>query len=92
MANTLKILSTEITLSNTVPNTVSSATLVRLVNLHASVSETINLCHANGSVKATTTVGHTATDSSRLILVKLPSEMIKTTGASPVKAVPIAYS
>ena len=92
MADTLKILSTEITLSNTVPNTVSSASLVRLVCLHPSVSETIELRHANGVVKATTTIGHTATDSARLILVKLPSETIKATGASPVRAVPIAYS
>ena len=92
MADTLKVLSTEISLSNTVGNTVSSASLVRLVNTNASASEIVQLCYANGDVKATTTVGHYGTGSARLLLVKAPSDLLLTTAASTVKAVSIAYS
>jgi hypothetical protein len=91
MADVLKVLSTEISLSNSVANSVSSASLVRLVNTHPTTSEVVQLCHANGDVKATTTVGHTITDSARLILVKQPTEVLKTTGLATVKATSIAY-
>ena len=53
MADTLKVLSTEISLSNTVGNNVSSASLVRLVNTDANISEIVRQCYANGTVKAT---------------------------------------
>jgi len=92
MADTLKVLSTEISLSNTVGNTVASASLVRLVNIHASTSETIQLAYANGNVKATTTIGHYGTGSARLLLVKAPSDILLTVGASTVKATSVAYT
>jgi hypothetical protein len=92
MANTLKVLSTEISLSNTVGNTVSSASLVRLVNTHVNYSEIIRVCYANGVVKATTTLGHKATDFAKLTLVKQPTDIILTTGLVDVKATSVAYS
>ena len=92
MADTLKVLSTEIGLSNTVGNTVSSASLVRLVNTHATTSEIIQVCYANGAVKATTTLGHKATDFAKLTLVKQPTDVIKTTGLVDVRATSVAFS
>lgn len=92
MANTLKVLSTEITLSNTVGNTVSSASLVRLCSTHPSASEVVRLCYANGAVKATTTVGHKGTDFAKLMLVKQPTDILLTTGATSILAVSTAYS
>jgi hypothetical protein len=90
MPNALKILSTEVTISNSVPNTVSSASLVRIVNIDSGVSDTITLFYANGSVKATTTIGHYATDFARIDIAKQPDEKIQATNSS-LKAVSIAY-
>ena len=91
MADALKVLSTEISLSNTIGNNVSSASLVRIVNLHATASEVVKLCYANGDVRATTTVGHENTDCAKLILVKQPSDLILTTGAVVLQATSVAY-
>lgn len=92
MADTLKVLSTEITLSNTIGNTISSASLVRLCNTDASVSEVVRLCYANGTVKATTTVGHKGTDFARLLLAKQPTDILLTSATATVLAVSVAYS
>ena len=91
MPNALKVLSSEITLSNTVPNTVNSASLVRIINTHISNSDTITLFYANGSIKATTTLGHYATDFARIEIAKQPDETIQNSTASVLKAVSIAY-
>jgi len=92
MASTLKVLSSEISLSNTVGNTVSGAVLVRLVNTSASISSVISLTYANGSTKATTTLGHKGTDFARLILVKDPTDKLLTSGVSTTLATSVAYS
>lgn len=94
MASTLKVISSEVSLSNTTSSNVSSASLVRLICTHVSSSAVINLLHANGDLKATTTVGHIATNSARLILVKQPDELLKlsNTSISTAKATSIAYS
>lgn len=92
MADTIKVLSTEISLSNTVGNTVSSASLVRLVNTNATTSELVSVCYANGNVRATTTIGHYGTDFARLLLVKQPTDILLTTGAVTVKATSVAFT
>lgn len=91
MADVIKVLSTEISLSNTVANSVNSASLVRLVNIHPSTSEVVRLAYANGTVRASITVGHINTDSGRLILVKDPTDLLLTTGLATIKATSIAY-
>ena len=91
MPNALKILSSEITLSNTTPNTVNSASLVRIVNTNASVSSLMTLFYANGSIKATATLGHYGTDFARIDLAKQPDETIQISTAAVLKAVSIAY-
>jgi hypothetical protein len=91
MAAALKVLASEITLSNTTPNTVNGASLVRLVNTNASISSVLTLFYANGSVKATTTLGHYGTDFARIDLVKQPDETIQSSLAPVIKAASIAY-
>ena len=92
MASTIKVLSSEIALSNTVGNTVGGAVLVRLLNTDASTSSVISLTYANGSVKATTTLGHKATDTARLVLVKDSTDKLLSGGAVTVLATSVAYS
>ena len=92
MASTIKVLSSEITLSNTVGNTVSGAVLVRLLNTDATTSSVISLTYANGSVKATTTLGHKGTDCARLVLVKDSTDKLLSGGAVTVLATSVAYS
>jgi hypothetical protein len=96
MSDPVKILSTEITLSNTTPNTVSSASLVRLVNLDGSNSALIQLAYANGTVKSTFTLGHHSTNFSQEYVVKLPSDTIQISGAyvstSYIKATSVAFT
>ena len=92
MVNTVKVLSTEIALSNSVGNTVNSAKMVRIINTNATTSEVVRLCYANGDVKATTTIGHKGTDFARFSLVKDPTDIILTSGAVVVRATSIAYT
>lgn len=90
MADTLKFLATEIALSTT-PNTVNGASLVRVVNTNASISETITVAWANGTTKGTMTLGHYATDFARELIVKLPTDTLASSAAA-VKAVSVAHS
>jgi len=92
MVDAVKVLSTEIALSNTVGNTVSSAKLIRLINTNATVSEVVRLCYANGSVKATTTIGHQGTDFAKIQIVKDPTDILLTSATSVVRAAKIAYT
>lgn len=96
MADPIKILSTEIALSNSTPNTVSSAKLVRVVNLADSPNDVlVTLAYANGTAKGTFTLGHDATGYSTLELIKDPTDTLQTNIANTTvvtKAVSIAYS
>lgn len=96
MADPIKVIASEITLSNSTPNTVNSAKLVRIVNLADSPNDVlVTLAYANGTTKGTFTLGHDATGYSTLNLVKDPTDTLLTNSANATvvtKAVSIAYS
>ena len=96
MADPIKVLSTEISLSNSTPNTVSNAKLVRIVNLADSPNDVlVTLAYANAVTKGTFTLGHDATGCSTVELIKDPTDTIMTNSANATvvtKAVSIAYS
>ena len=96
MADPIKVIATEITLSNSTPNTVSNAKLVRIVNLADSPNDVlITIAYANAVTKATFTLGHDATGSSTIELIKDPTDTLITNIANNTvitKAVSIAYT
>lgn len=96
MADPIKVLSTEISLSNSTPNTVSSAKLVRIVNLADSPNDVlVTVAYANGVTRGTFTLGHDATGCSTIELVKDSTDTLITNIANSTvvtKAVSIAYS
>lgn len=96
MADSIKVLSTEITLSNTTPNTVSSASLVRLVNTSDSPNDVlITVKDSLGTVKGTFTLGHDGTGFATLNLVKLPTDTLLANTANTLvvtKATSIAFT
>ena len=94
MADPIKVLSTEIALSNSTPNTVSSASLVRMVNMDGANSANISLAYSNGTIKAVFTLGHHGTDFGKEFVVKLPSDTLTISGSytgSGVRAVSVGY-
>jgi hypothetical protein len=97
MSEPVKILSTEVAVVNTTPNTISSASLVRIVNTDGSNSCVIQLAYANGNVKGTFTLGQHGTNYSQEYIVKLPSDTIVISGAfvsaaGTVRATSVAYT
>ena len=91
MTDTIKIRSSEISLSNTTANTVSSASVVRIVNADAANSVEITLANSTGTI-GTITLGHNVTNFSEICLIKQPADTIVFTGTSPnIKAVSIGY-
>lgn len=89
MAILYKFLGTEITLSNTVANTVSNATVVRIVHANtAAANHVITQKWANGSTKASFTIIHTTGDIS---IQKLPDDTLLVDAGSDVKASSIAF-
>lgn len=92
MANVLKVLSTEITLSTANAESLSNATLVRLLNTSNNTSVTITLKNANADANvASFTLNFAGTDESVVYLKKDASERILTSANTIVKAVPVAY-
>ena len=96
MADSIKVIASEITLSNTTPNTVNNAKLVRIVNLADSPNDVlVTLAYANGTTKGTFTLGHDATGYSTLNVIKDSTDTLATNIANNTvvtKAVSIAYS
>lgn len=96
MADPIKVLSTEISLSNSTPNTVSNAKLVRIVNLADTPNDVlVTLKDSGGTTKGTFTLGHDATGCSTIELIKDPTDTLITNFANATvvtKAVSIAYS
>jgi hypothetical protein len=97
MAEPVKILSSEISVVNTAANSVSSASLVRLVNVDGSNSAVIQVASNTGSVKGTFTLGHHGTNYSIEFVVKLPTDTIQVLGvfvsaAGTIRATSVAYS
>jgi hypothetical protein len=97
MADVLKILSTEIPIVNTAANTVSLASLVRLVNVDGANSAVIQIASNTGTVKGTFTLGHHSTNFSCEFIVKLPTDTVQILGAfvapaNTIRATSVAYS
>lgn len=96
MADSIKVLSVEIALSNTTPNTVSGASLVRLVNTSESPNDVlITIQDSANNVKGTFTLGHEATGFANMNLVKLPTDKLLANTANAtvvVKATSIAFT
>jgi hypothetical protein len=96
MADPIKVLASEISLSNSTPNTVNNAKLVRLANLADSPNDVlVTIAFANGVTKGTFTLGHDATGCSSLELIKDASDTLLVNSANATvvtKAVSIAYT
>ena len=91
MADTIKVRSSEITLSNTTPNTVSSASLVRIINADTANNVVITLANSTVTI-GTLTLGYNTTTFSSVNLMKQPADTIVFTGTSPnIKASSIGY-
>jgi len=84
----LKILSNEVTLSSSANTTVSGATLLRLVNTHASTQHVITIADGAG----TTTGNVTILAASEMLLEKDRTETVQVDAGTNVKAVPVAYN
>lgn len=95
MADTIKVLSSEIVVG-TSANTVSGATLVRIINTADSPNDVlITLKDSDGATKGTFTLGHEATGFSVVNLIKLPTDTIQANTANATvvtKAVSIAFT
>ena len=95
MADTIKVLASEVTI-NTSPNTISSATLVRLVNTSDSPNDVlITVKDSGGTTKGTFTLGHDGTGFATLNLMKLATDTIQANTANATvvtKAVSIAFT
>lgn len=89
MADLLKVLGSEITLSTA--NTVGNANIVRLVNLDAANSITITQKYSNGSTRGTFTLGHHGTDFGCEFVLKNPTDTLEAGVGATIKAVSIAY-
>lgn len=95
MADTIKVLSSEITINGTA-NTISSASLVRIINTSDSPNDVlITVKDGSGATKGTFTLGHDGTGFSAVNLIKLPTDTIQANTANATvvtKAVSIAYT
>lgn len=90
MAEPLKVLSTEITLSTA--NDVSAASLVRVVNTDSTNNVVITHKNANGGTTyGSFTLGNATTDFSAEFVVKQPTDTLTVTGTATIKAVSVAY-
>jgi len=91
MADTIKIRSSEIALSNTTPNTVSSASLVRIINADTANNVVITLANSTVTI-GTLTLGFNTTNFCEINLIKQPTDTVTFTGTSPyIKATSIGY-
>ena len=85
-----KFLSQEITLSNTVANTVNGANLVRIVHANTtSGGHLITQKWANGATKATFTMIYPTGD---FVIQKLIDDTLTVDAGTDVKATPIAFT
>lgn len=85
-----KFLGSEITLSNTVANTVGGSTLVRLVHANTTAAaHVITQKWANGTTKAVFTMVYPTGD---FAIQKLPDDTLTVDTGTDVKAVPVAFT
>lgn len=89
MADPIKVIGAEIAL--TTANTVSNASLVRIINTDASNNATITIKNANSDVTGSFTLGAVGSDASCEFIVKQPTDTIEVSNTTLVKAVSVAY-
>lgn len=87
MAEVVKFKASEIAL--TAANTVSLASVVRLISSNTTTSSTITLANTGGTI-ATFTLGYMGTDYSEIYVAKEPTDTLAVTGGT-VKAASVAY-
>jgi len=87
MVDVVKFKASEIAL--TTANTVSLASVVRLLNTNASTISTITVANSGGTI-ATFTLGIVGSDESVLYLKKEPSDTVAASGGT-VKAASVAF-
>lgn len=88
MADPIKIIGAEIAL--TTANTVANASLVRVVNTHATEDAVITIKNSNGDTLGSFTLGSAPADYSNEAVVKQPTDTLAAAGGT-VKAAPMAY-
>lgn len=91
MADVIKVLGDEITLTNTAANTVSNATLVRLMNTSNSAIMTITQQNTDSANIASFSLGFMGTDASVCYLKKENTDKLLASANSVVKAVSVGY-
>lgn len=91
MADVIKVLGDEITLTNTAANTVSNSTLVRLMNTSNDTILTITLQNLDSANIASFSLGFMGTDASVCYLKKESSDKLLASANSVVKAVSVGY-
>ena len=97
MAEVIKVIGSEIALSSSVPNTVNSATVVRIVNTSDSPNDVlITVKDSTGTTtKGTFTLGHEGTGFAYLNIIKLPTDTLTANTANNTvvtRATSIAYT
>lgn len=88
MADPIKVIGQEISL--TTANTVSAASLVRVVNTHATEDAVVTIRNASNTIIGSFTLGSAPADYSNEAVVKQPTDTLAATGGA-VKAAPLAY-
>lgn len=95
MADTIKVLGSEITINGTA-NSIGGASLVRIINTSDSPNDVlITVKDGSGTTKGTFTLGHESTGFASVNLIKLPTDTIQANTANATvvtKAVSIAYT
>ena len=92
MADLLKVISTEITL--TTANNVDLASLVRVVNLDSANVAVITIRDSANNITGEFTLGHQATDYGKEYVVKQPTDTVEVKAGyvgDGIKAVSVAY-
>lgn len=91
MASITKVIGAEMSLLNTVANTVNDATLVRLINVTTDTFATITV-QAGAANVASFTLGPAGSDESVVYLKKEAAEKLLASANSVVKASKVAYA
>jgi hypothetical protein len=91
MADVIKVLGTELTLTTNAANTVSNATLVRLLNTSNDTIVTVTLQNTSSANIASFSLGYMGSDASLCHLKKEASDKLLASANSLVKAVAVGY-
>lgn len=90
MADLIKVLSQEQAV-NTTPNTISSATLVRVFNKSNTENYLVTVRNSSNTVLGTLTLGYIGNEESVIYLMKSASDTIEANNNSNVLGVSVGY-